>query len=370
MHALPLAAPDLSAALPATVPAAAGVAPDDRFSTHLWAAAGARPGQPVQNAVPARDAEGAAPGDPEALAPDGDALPVFSEDQDAAEAASPFDPSNLVAGLIAGWLPWQASAGAELVEVAAGRAASSTGAPTDTGSAMGRLLRPSSPAGKQTRARPASARWSWQRQSPPASNQGPTRSRRDRAGSCRRNPVAGPGAPARAHRGCAGRGSRGRSPRRGAVRRCPGSSCGRRRIAGTFSGRPESLPPLDVTAGCSARRGREPRCRLAPSGLINDRCPADPGRPGRAPRRPGRRPAAGICHPAWYGPPGARSDGQRTPPRPDCPPGAGNADRGRSHRPDRCSHTLVRHRPAGPPGRGRPRHPLTPARRSPGQRAW
>ena len=140
MHALPLAAPDLSAALPATVPAAAGVAPDDRFSTHLWAAAGARPGQPAQNAVPARDAEGAAPGDPEALAPDGDALPVFSEDQDAAEAASPFDPSNLVAGLIAGWLPWQASAGAELVEVAAGRAASSTGAPTDTGSAMGRLL--------------------------------------------------------------------------------------------------------------------------------------------------------------------------------------------------------------------------------------
>ena len=140
MHALPLAAPDLSAALPATVPAAAGVAPDDRFSTHLWAAAGARPGQPAQNAVPARDAEGAAPGDPEALAPDGDALPVFSEDQDAAEAASPFDPSNLVAGLIAGWLPWQASAGAELAEVAAGRAASSTGAPTDTGSAMGRLL--------------------------------------------------------------------------------------------------------------------------------------------------------------------------------------------------------------------------------------
>lgn len=140
MHALPLAAPDLSAALPATVPAAAGVAPDDRFSTHLWAAAGARPGQPVQNAVPARDAEGAASGDPEALAPDVDALPVFSEDQDAAEAATPFDPSNLVAGLIAGWLPWQASAGAELVEVAAGRAASSTGAPTDTGSAMGRLL--------------------------------------------------------------------------------------------------------------------------------------------------------------------------------------------------------------------------------------
>ena len=99
MHALPLAAPDLSAALPATVPAAAGVAPDDRFSTHLWAAAGARPGQPAQNAVPARDAEGAAPGDPEALAPDGDALPVFSEDQDAAEAATPFDPSNLVAGI-------------------------------------------------------------------------------------------------------------------------------------------------------------------------------------------------------------------------------------------------------------------------------
>ena len=48
MHALPLAAPDLSAALPATVPAAAGAAPDDRFSAHLWAAAGARPGQPAQ----------------------------------------------------------------------------------------------------------------------------------------------------------------------------------------------------------------------------------------------------------------------------------------------------------------------------------
>ena len=140
MHALPLAAPDLSAALPATVPAAAGAAPDDRFSAHLWAASGVRPGQPAQNAVPARDAEGAAPGDPEALAPDGDAPPVFSEDQDAAGAATAFDPANLVAGLIAGWLPWQANAGAQSAAFAAGRAAESTGAAMDAGSAMGRLL--------------------------------------------------------------------------------------------------------------------------------------------------------------------------------------------------------------------------------------
>ena len=140
MHALPLAAPDLSAALPATVPAAAGAAPDDRFSAHLWAASGVRPGQPAQNAVPARDAEGAAPGDPEALAPDGDAPPVFSEDQDAAGAATAFDPANLVAGLIAGWLPWQANAGAQSAAFAAGRAAESTGAAMDAGSAMGRML--------------------------------------------------------------------------------------------------------------------------------------------------------------------------------------------------------------------------------------
>ena len=140
MHALPLAAPDLSAALPATVPAAAGAAPDDRFSAHLWAASGGRPGQPAQNAVPARDAEGAAPGDPEALAPDGDAPPVFSEDQDVAGAATAFDPANLVAGLIAGWLPWQANAGAQSAAFAAGRAAESTGAAMDAGSAMGRLL--------------------------------------------------------------------------------------------------------------------------------------------------------------------------------------------------------------------------------------
>ncbi len=282
MHALPLAAPDLSAALPVTVPAAAGVAPDDRFSTHLWAAAGARPGQPVQNAVPARDAEGAASGnDPEALAPDVDALPVFSEDQDAAEAATPFDPSNLVAGLIATWLPWQAQrrrgigggrcrpgrqphGRAHRYRLGHGPAARGHRRPRGNG-----------------RARPASARWS-QRQSPPASIMAQPAAAGIAPAAADETRSPAPALSPRSPWLC-----RPWPPRPIPKARC-GSSLpriqpGRRRIAGTFSGRPESLPHLDVTAGCSARRGRDPRCRLAPSGLINDRCPAGPDRPGRAP---------------------------------------------------------------------------------------
>jgi hypothetical protein len=139
MHALSLTAPDLSAALPAGVPAAAGIAPDGRFSTHLRAAAGARPGHPAQNAGPARDPEGAASGNPAGLAPDVDALTGFAEDRDlTCEAATPDATDE--AGLIATWLPWRANAGAESAAFAADRTAGSRGAAMDAGCAMGRLL--------------------------------------------------------------------------------------------------------------------------------------------------------------------------------------------------------------------------------------
>ena len=133
MHALPLAAPDLAAALMTGGPAPAGPAPDGEFHTHLSAAAGA---QPVRTAGPGRQADGAPGGDPTAdTAADSDPL-ASARDQEADAAQLSPDPAN-TATLATAWFSWPANAGAERPT---DRAAGSLAANTDAGSAMGRLL--------------------------------------------------------------------------------------------------------------------------------------------------------------------------------------------------------------------------------------
>ena len=136
MHALPLAAPDPAAALMAGGPAPAGPAPDGRFHTHLSAAAGARPDQPVRTAGPGRQAGGAPAGDPAADTTTDSDLSVAAREQEADAAPLSPDPAN-GATLVTAWFPWPANAGAERPT---DRAAGSLAANTDTGSAMGRLL--------------------------------------------------------------------------------------------------------------------------------------------------------------------------------------------------------------------------------------
>ena len=136
MHALPLAAPDPAAALMAGGPAPAGPAPNGEFHTHLSAAAGARPDQPVQTAGPGRQTDSAPAGDPAADTTTDSDLSVAAREQEADAAPLSPDPAN-GATLATAWFPWPANAGAERPT---DRAAGSLAANTDTGSAMGRLL--------------------------------------------------------------------------------------------------------------------------------------------------------------------------------------------------------------------------------------
>ena len=94
MHALPLAAPDPAAALMAGGPAPAGPAPDGRFHTHLSAAAGARPDQPVQTAGPGRQTDSAPAGDPAADTTTDSDLSVAAREQEADAAPLSPDPAN------------------------------------------------------------------------------------------------------------------------------------------------------------------------------------------------------------------------------------------------------------------------------------
>ena len=136
MHALPLAAPDPAAALMAGGPAPAGPAPNGEFHTHLSAAAGARPDQPVQTAGPGRQTDSAPAGDPAADTTTDSDLSVAAREQEADAAPLSPDPAN-GATLATAWFPWPANAGAERPT---DRPAGSLAANTDTGSAMGRLL--------------------------------------------------------------------------------------------------------------------------------------------------------------------------------------------------------------------------------------
>ena len=136
MHALPLAAPDPAATLMTGGAAPAGPAPDGRFHTHLSAAAGARPDQPVRTAGTGRQADGGPGGDP-ALDTTADSDPLVAAREQEADAASLSpDPAN-GATLATAWFPWPANAGAERPT---GMAAGSLAANSDAGSAMGRLL--------------------------------------------------------------------------------------------------------------------------------------------------------------------------------------------------------------------------------------